>query len=313
MTQGLTLAATSRTTVSADAIAGSSDGVLVGGHVAARAAARRRADDAVGSDRLRLAHREGGRGAGRATWYFAEGSQGFFDTFLLLANPTPAANNASVEFLIEGGGAGGARPTPVAAAVAPDDLPGRIPELVNKSFGITVTFDSPAAAERAMYFGTPIFNGGHESAGAPAPSTSWFLAEGATGELLHDVPAARQPGRHAGERHAELLRKRGGLVTRTKTVPARSRLTVNIAHRGHVARGDRGRDAGDLGRAGRGRARDVLAVRRRVSGTRRTTASASPRRRGAGAWPRAGRRSRCSIQTFILLANPDTTAGQRRR
>ena len=36
-------------------------------------------------------------------WYFAEGSQGFFETFLLLANPAAAANNASVEFLIEGG------------------------------------------------------------------------------------------------------------------------------------------------------------------------------------------------------------------
>ncbi len=35
-----------------------------------------------------------------------------------------------------------------------------------------------------MYFGTPTFNGGHESAGETAPATDWFLAEGATGTFF---------------------------------------------------------------------------------------------------------------------------------
>ena len=35
------------------------------------------------------------------TWYFAEGSQGFFSTYLLLANPNNAANSATVQFLRE--------------------------------------------------------------------------------------------------------------------------------------------------------------------------------------------------------------------
>src|SRR5262249_43249730 len=37
------------------------------------------------------------------TWYFAEGSQGFFSTFLLLANPQTAANQATVTYFREGG------------------------------------------------------------------------------------------------------------------------------------------------------------------------------------------------------------------
>ena len=36
-----------------------------------------------------------------------------------------------------------------------------------------------------MYFGeSPLFNGGHGSAGVTAPSTEWFLAEGATGGIF---------------------------------------------------------------------------------------------------------------------------------
>ena len=30
------------------------------------------------------------------TWYFAEGSQGFFSTYVLLANPQSSANSANV-------------------------------------------------------------------------------------------------------------------------------------------------------------------------------------------------------------------------
>ena len=38
----------------------------------------------------------------RRQWFFAEGSQGFFDTFVLLANPQPTPNTATVTFLREG-------------------------------------------------------------------------------------------------------------------------------------------------------------------------------------------------------------------
>src|SRR6185369_4326146 len=35
------------------------------------------------------------------TWYFAEGSQGFFHTFFLLLNPQPTANVAHVTYVFE--------------------------------------------------------------------------------------------------------------------------------------------------------------------------------------------------------------------
>ena len=106
---------------------------------------------------------------------------------------------------------------------------GAIAELVNHSFGITVTFARAAAAERAMYFGSPTFNAGHESAGASRPSTSWFLAEGATGDFFTTFLLLANPGDTVANVTLNYFKEGGGLVTRSKTIPARSRLTVNIA------------------------------------------------------------------------------------
>jgi hypothetical protein len=96
-------------------------------------------------------------------WFFAEGAQGFYDTFFLLTNPSPAANSATLRFFLENG-------TQVTQSIG---LPpqsrvtvyaGSIPQLVNQAFGTSVSFTFAGAAERAI-IGTPTFSGGHESAG----------------------------------------------------------------------------------------------------------------------------------------------------
>jgi len=46
------------------------------------------------------AHTENAADGARTQWLFAEGSQGFFDTFLLLANPQTVTNTATVTFLL---------------------------------------------------------------------------------------------------------------------------------------------------------------------------------------------------------------------
>src|SRR5262249_49508802 len=130
------------------------------------------------------AHTEHATDGPATTWYFAEGSQGFFHTYLLLANPQPAANKATVQYLREGE-VPLTRTYNIAATSRLTVDAGADSELVNRSFGMIVTFDLPGSAERAMYFGDALlFNGGHDSAGETAPSTSWFLAEGATGPFF---------------------------------------------------------------------------------------------------------------------------------
>ena len=130
------------------------------------------------------AHTEKAVAGPASTWYFAEGSQGFFYTYVLLTNPNAVANDVRVRFLIEGG-----TPFEQTFTIQPFARltvdPGSYAPLRNRSFGIEVTFeDAPGAAERAMYFGTPpdtFWKAGHESAGVTAPAAEWFLAEGATG------------------------------------------------------------------------------------------------------------------------------------
>ena len=163
-----------------------------------------------------------------STWHFAEGSQGFFSTFLLLVNPQLTTNEATVRFLRESGGpitrtymlAPRARLTIDAAA---------IPELANQSFGIDVTYAQPGMAERSMYFGqTPLWTGGHASAGAPSLSTDWLLAEGATGDFFKTFVLAANPSDQAADVTFTFFPSTGPAVTRTKRIPANGRLTVNI-------------------------------------------------------------------------------------
>ncbi len=62
---------------------------------------------------------------------------------------------------------------------------GDVADLINRSFATVIESDVPIVAERAMYFGdSPLWLGGHGSAGVPEPAYRWFFAEGATGPLF---------------------------------------------------------------------------------------------------------------------------------
>ncbi len=226
--QSLTLPPQSRTTVSADAhptlgaVAFSS---TVTSHLGVPIAAERTMRwDATGYGM----HVEKGSPALARNWYFAEGSQGFYDTYFLLTNPTSGPSAVRLRFLLENG-----------TEVIRDDLmlgnsrltvyAGEIPELVNQAFGTVVTFSVAGGAERAMYFGTPLFNGGHESAGASELSREWFLAEGATGSFFTTFVLISNPDPAPAHVTLTYFREGGGIVTRQKTVPAGSRLTINVA------------------------------------------------------------------------------------
>ncbi len=174
------------------------------------------------------AHAEHATDGANLTWYFAEGSQGFFHTSLLLANPQGSPNTATVRYLRE------SEPPLVRTYQM---LPmsrltidaGADSELMNRSFAMMVTFALPGAAERSMYFGTaPLFNGGHESAGVNAPSPTWFLAEGATGPFFETFVLLGNPGATDATATLTYFPMGGSPITATKIVPAYSRVTVNL-------------------------------------------------------------------------------------
>jgi autotransporter-associated beta strand protein len=178
------------------------------------------------------AHTEKATNGPALKWYFAEGSEGFFRTYLLLANPDLLANTATVTYLREGEPSitrtyelePGSRRTIQAA----DD-----PELVGRSFGMTVEFARRGIAERAMYFGTnPIWKGGHESLGETMPSQTWFLAEGATGAGFDTFILVANPNADPADVTYTFLSDSAGPATITRTIPGLSRHTVNIEAEG---------------------------------------------------------------------------------
>jgi hypothetical protein len=166
--------------------------------------------------------------APRREWYFAEGAQGFFSTFFLIANSGAAEAAVQFTFLVEQGA-----PVSYSMKVPPAArrtfYAGDLPELVNRSFATVIETDLPVVAERAMYFGdSPFWLGGHGSAGVRAPASDWFHAEGATGSLFDTFILLANPNSGDAPVTLTFITDSGVTVTRQKTVRARSRLTINI-------------------------------------------------------------------------------------
>jgi uncharacterized delta-60 repeat protein len=160
-------------------------------------------------------------------WLFGEGNQGFFDTYVLLANANAQTAQATVTFLVEGG-PNVVRVYDVAPTSRWNVYAGTIPELENKSFSIVVTSTLPIIAERAMYFGTRLFEGGHESAGVSQAATSWFHAEGATGDYFDTYILVGNPNPTPANLTVTFLKGDGTSLARSKQVPANGRFTLFV-------------------------------------------------------------------------------------
>jgi hypothetical protein len=178
-------------------------------------------------------HAESSVAAPATTWYLAEGAtHGFFDLFYLVQNPS-ATDAASIEvrYLLPSG-----PPVVRTYAVAPstrlnilvDNVPGL--EAVDVSAVITSTNNVPVIVERSMYFSRPgqPFGAGHASAGVTGPSTTWFLAEGATGTYFDLYVLVANPSASPADVRMTYLRPAGAPVVRTRTIPGNSRLTIYV-------------------------------------------------------------------------------------
>jgi hypothetical protein len=174
----------------------------------------------------------GGHGGTAASpalrWLFAEGSQGFFNTYILLANAGATESVVTMNFLLEGGGVvthGIAVPPGTRRTVFAGDIAG----LVNQSFGLDITATQPILAERAMYLpGARLFEGGHGAAGVNRPERTWFLAEGATGSFFETFVLIGNPNGAAANVTVTYLLPNGTTVTQVVEVPANGRRTINV-------------------------------------------------------------------------------------
>ena len=229
--QSLTLPATSRTTIRVDEVAGLPAGAVStvvtstsGTPLVVERTMRWDREGQYGS------HTEKAMAGTAPKWYFAEGSQGFFFTYLLLANPNAAANVATVDWLLEGAPA-----VQRTYNLPPTRAPRSTPAPMSRSSAVpsasSSTSPSQASAERTMYFGTPpdvLFKGGHNSAGVNAPATSWFLAEGATGPFFETFILLANPNATPVDGRAEVPAAVGRRRDALGDDSGAARLTVNI-------------------------------------------------------------------------------------
>ena len=170
--------------------------------------------------------------APQTVWYLAEGSTGgSFDLFYLLQNASLTAAEVRIRFLL-----------PKAAPIEKTYIvPARrrltiyvddIPEL--KATDVSAVIEStngvPIMVERAMYISRAgrSFEGGHNSAAVEAPSTHWFLAEGATGAFFDTFLLFANPNAASATVNARYLLPDGSVVERTYEVAGNSRLTVGV-------------------------------------------------------------------------------------
>jgi hypothetical protein len=164
------------------------------------------------------------------TWYLAEGAtHSWFELFYLLQNPNAAAAEVEVSFLRPSG-----EPLVRTYTVPPASRfniwVDTEPELENTDVSavIRVTNDQPIIVERAMYLsrGAETFLAAHASAGITEPATTWFLAEGATGNYFDLFVLIANPGTTEARVRATYLLQDGSTLQKLYTVGAKSRYNI---------------------------------------------------------------------------------------
>jgi glucose/arabinose dehydrogenase len=183
-------------------------------------------------------HGSAGVTAPSSSWFFAEGATGgFFDLFLLLANPFGASVTATVTYLLEGGQTVDETiPIPgrtsVGLHVDPRVVDGV--SLNNRSLGMRVTTPlvQPILAERAMWFGGPtaaFWTEAHNSPGASASAENWVVADGENGgpQAAETFVLIANTGAATGAT-IRVLRENAAPFTTRIALPAGSRTNVRI-------------------------------------------------------------------------------------
>lgn len=164
-------------------------------------------------------------------WYLAEGAtHSGFDLFYLVQNPSAQTAEIEVKYLLPSG------PPLVKTYRVPPSSRFNIwvdledPRLVHTDVSavVTATNNVPVIVERSMYLnaGNRPFGAGHSSAGVTAPSTRWFLAEGATGRFFDLFILLANPTDRAAEIEATYLLINGTTLTRQYRVAPYSRFNI---------------------------------------------------------------------------------------
>lgn len=160
-----------------------------------------------------------------ATWYLAEGCTTYpFETWVCIQNPSITTDaNVDITYMTSKGvvtkptfnlGAGQRKTIDVSKDVGQCDV------------STTVVSDTNVICERSMYWDSR--RGGHDSIGVPAPSTSWFLAEGTTAWGFETWLLLQNPDTEPANVNVTYMTSAGPIVQPQITMPPNSRQTINV-------------------------------------------------------------------------------------
>ena len=174
-----------------------------------------------------------GATAPATAYYFAEGTtRPGFDPYLCIQNPGGAPADVALTYMT-GNGKSITQQLSVKASsrwtVHPADLLGSGDDAAHDfSCRVASTNGVGIVAERPMYFSyRGVWNGGSDVVGAPAPSASWYFAEGTTRPRFDSYLTLQNPTPTAANLTVTFMLGDGTTKAQNLSVPPNSRGTVH--------------------------------------------------------------------------------------
>jgi hypothetical protein len=123
-----------------------------------------------------------GRGATSpsTTWSFAEGATGFFHTYLLLGNANTTGATVTVRYQLADGTVITKEYAVASQSRRTVDVNGEDPQLASAAVGMSITSTLPIVAERAIWWGTPFYEGS-VALGSTITGPTWAIGEAVEG------------------------------------------------------------------------------------------------------------------------------------
>jgi hypothetical protein len=172
-----------------------------------------------------------GTGPTPTIFYFAEGytGSGFTETLSLLM--PKQSGTASIDYYLKGGVHQTFSASLVAGKVTVVDVNAQVGP--NQEVSAKVTLPGPGVAERTIHFNIPgVWHGSTGIVGTTAPSTEWDFAEGSTYSFFSEFLTLQNPNSSAVPVSLNYFTDTGLTPSKTLTLAANSRTTVEVFHGG---------------------------------------------------------------------------------
>ncbi|HEY5493887.1 MAG TPA: hypothetical protein VIK15_04770 [Candidatus Anoxymicrobiaceae bacterium] len=229
------------------------------------------------------------------SWYFAEGSTDWgFEEFVCIQNPTPSDAVVQAKYMLSSGAG--------QIAGAPFLLPSYSRATINVAdvvpgadVAVRVDSDKDVVCERSMYWGGRVE--GHDSIGVPAPSNTWFLAEGCTDYGFEEYVCIQNPGTKNSTVNITYNTPAGPRKRAPLAVAALSRKTIKVND--DVPASDVSTTVNAT--------QPVVAERSMYWGSRRGGHDSIGTTTSATKWFMAEGSTKWGFDTFVLVQNPSAT------